>query len=379
MQCPNCRKVEKGQWLFANGYRPLSELNVDELVNEDFYDLAYSDLPFGLQWCPVRGFMQLFDDGEPQPNPYHDMLGTAAFGDHSNASSSTHVCPYLALHGFSHSIHPVPSNATDAVSDATSFHQHVTGLGVPSSSDMLNSHGFSAAEPRHNWQQASLPFPVSGGSLNTAEQPTSQLASRLSRSDSGGPQRLGSSVQPLPFIHGSVARAGGNLVAALVPPVVGDARGHTRGPNGHIYQQSAPASALRTAPFAPTRRTRHRGFALFSSVGTNSLPESSGFHGFSVSGSVNRNHQDGEHIGRRFDRGVYGWVREGFAPLPWIPVEGESQWWSPFHTNQNPQTVSADSQTRNFFQQRVNTERVTQGRPENAYQRVPLPRMSPFM
>lgn len=44
MQCPNCRKVEKGQWLFANGYRALSEFNVDELVNEDFYGLTYSEL-----------------------------------------------------------------------------------------------------------------------------------------------------------------------------------------------------------------------------------------------------------------------------------------------------------------------------------------------
>ncbi|XP_077250121.1 E3 ubiquitin-protein ligase IPI1-like [Tasmannia lanceolata] len=380
MQCPNCRKVEKGQWLFANECRSFTEFNVDELVNEE-YDLSYPELPFGLQWCPFRGgfLSSLFEEGEVHSNAYHDLLGSAAFGDLSNASISTHVCPYLMLHGFSHAIHPTPSNATDTIPDTASFNRHPTGLGGPSAGDVMNSHSFSVTDPRHhNWQQASHPFPVSGSTLNNTEQPASQLASRLSRSDPSGQQRVGSFVHPLPFVHGSVARAGSNLVTSVVPPIMGDARGHGHG--ARIYQQSASSSSIRNTPFAPIRRTRPRGLTLISSAGTNSSIENSGFYGFSVSGSVNRNQQDGESIGRHFDQ-FYGWAREGFAPMPWwIPIEGESQWWSPpVHPNQNPQPGSADSMNRSYFTQRVIPDRVGQGRPDNTYQRLPNPRMSPFM
>lgn len=122
--------------------------------------------------------------------------------------------------------------------------------------------------------------------------------------------------------HRSLSRSGSNLVASLTPPTVGDAGSHTRH-SGHIYQESAPSSSFQNAPFPSIRRARQRGLAFISSVGSNSSVENSGFYGFSVSsGSVNRSHQDGDSIGRRFDR-FYGWVREGFAPLPWIPVDGE--------------------------------------------------------
>ncbi|EHA8586240.1 putative E3 ubiquitin-protein ligase RFI2 [Cocos nucifera] len=114
---------------------------------------------------------------------------------------------------------------------------------------------------------------------------------------------------------------------------------------------------------------RPRGVTLISSVATSSSAEIGGFYGFSVSGSVSRNHQEGENVGRHIDR-FYGWGREGFTPLPWLPVEGESQWWSPFNPNQNPQPGS--------FTQRTAAERVTQSRPENGYQRMP-PRMPPYM
>lgn len=113
------------------------------------------------------------------------------------------MCPYLALHGFPHAIHPTPSNSADAVPDASLFHRHPSGLVGLSTNDVLNSHGFTATEQQrhHSWQQASLPFLVSGTTLNGAEQTASQLASRLSRNDSAIQQR-GSFVHPFPFVHG---------------------------------------------------------------------------------------------------------------------------------------------------------------------------------
>lgn len=44
MQCPNCRKVEKGRWLYANGNRSSVDFDLDAWVTEDFYDLSYPEL-----------------------------------------------------------------------------------------------------------------------------------------------------------------------------------------------------------------------------------------------------------------------------------------------------------------------------------------------
>ncbi|KAL3638289.1 E3 ubiquitin-protein ligase rfi2 [Castilleja foliolosa] len=45
MQCPNCRKIEKGQWLYANGRSPLPEFSFEDLAHdEDLYDLSYSEM-----------------------------------------------------------------------------------------------------------------------------------------------------------------------------------------------------------------------------------------------------------------------------------------------------------------------------------------------
>nr|XP_010905848.1 uncharacterized protein LOC105032943 isoform X1 [Elaeis guineensis] len=368
MQCPNCRKVEKGRWLYANGHhRSSADFDIDGWVTEDIYGLGYSELPFGFQWCPFRGFTQLaslFEEGEPQPNSYHELMGNSAYGDHSSASSSSHACPYMAMHGLPHA---APSNSADSLPENGPFHRHPTSLGGQSSADMINSHSFPATEPQnHNWQQQhSFSFPLPGNS----DQSASQFGLRLSRNDTGSQQRLGSFVHPHPLMHGSVARSGNNLVTSLGPPVIGEVRGHTRGPASHIYLQSVSSSSLRTSPFAPIRRMRPRGVTLISSVASSSSAEIGGFYGFSLSGSVSRNHQEGENIGRHIDR-FYGWGREGFSPLPWIPLEGESQWWSPFNPNQNPQPGS-------FTQRAAASERVTHGHPENGYQRMSHPRMPP--
>lgn len=45
MQCPNCRKIEKGQWRYANGCRTFPEFSMDDWTpDEDVYDLSYSEM-----------------------------------------------------------------------------------------------------------------------------------------------------------------------------------------------------------------------------------------------------------------------------------------------------------------------------------------------
>ncbi|XP_057960694.1 uncharacterized protein LOC131152828 isoform X2 [Malania oleifera] len=60
MQCPNCRKIERGRWLYANSCRPFSEFSLDDWAHdEDLYDLSYSEMSFGVHWCPFSGLTRL--------------------------------------------------------------------------------------------------------------------------------------------------------------------------------------------------------------------------------------------------------------------------------------------------------------------------------
>ncbi|KAL5202115.1 hypothetical protein ABZP36_013067 [Zizania latifolia] len=71
MQCPNCRKIEKGNWLYANGSRSTQDVNMDEWAHdEDLYDVSYSEMPFRFHWCPFGRLPQLpsfFEEGESSP------------------------------------------------------------------------------------------------------------------------------------------------------------------------------------------------------------------------------------------------------------------------------------------------------------------------
>lgn len=43
MQCPNCRKVETGLWLYANGHR--GEVNMDDwTLEDDLNDLSRPEM-----------------------------------------------------------------------------------------------------------------------------------------------------------------------------------------------------------------------------------------------------------------------------------------------------------------------------------------------
>lgn len=347
MQCPNCRKVEKGQWLYAHGHRSSTDFDLDGWITEDIYDLNYSELPLGYQWCPFSGYAQLaslFEDMESQPNSYHEPLSSSVFGDLSSSSGAAQLCPYPALHGFPHPMHAAPSSSSDHVPENTHFHRHSSSLGAqPSAHEMLNPRSFTSAEPpTHSWQQQPPPL-----SMPLASNSDHHYGPRLSRTDTNNhPQRLGSFVHPHPLPHGSVpARNGSNLVTGTMqpPPVPGEVRAH----------------GSRSSPFPPIRSSRPRGVTLIS---YSASADTGGFYGFSTSSS-SRSHQDSS---RPFER-VYGWGRDGFAPLPWIPVDGESRWWGPFNPNQAPQSGS--------FHQRGGSanERGSQGRSENSYhQRNPL-------
>ncbi|XP_039056601.1 E3 ubiquitin-protein ligase RFI2-like isoform X2 [Hibiscus syriacus] len=71
MQCPNCRKVEKGQWLYARGStQSLPELTMEEWsVEEEYYDPVYSEMQFRAQWCPFGEFTGVGSSYEEVESP----------------------------------------------------------------------------------------------------------------------------------------------------------------------------------------------------------------------------------------------------------------------------------------------------------------------
>jgi hypothetical protein len=40
MQCPNCRKIEKGRWLYASGRHPPADIDMGGWVTSDNYDIT---------------------------------------------------------------------------------------------------------------------------------------------------------------------------------------------------------------------------------------------------------------------------------------------------------------------------------------------------
>nr|ACN26488.1 unknown [Zea mays] len=259
MQCPNCRKIEKGRWLYASGHRASVDIDMGGWVTSDNYDIT-SELPFGFQWCPFSGFTRLasmFEEREAELT-YHTT------GDRSSAASSSLVCPYLALRGFLHPVH-VPSTSNPGA-ESTSFRRHATGLEGHATLDLNNAQLFHAIESiNHDSEHRHLSnLPVSG----IPEYSMTPFGIGLPRYDSGSQQRFRSYAHHHPLIHRPAPRSGSNLVApplGSVPAVVAAAE-TARG--SHMYQRSS----VHGSPFPPTttRRVRPRALTITSFIAATS-------------------------------------------------------------------------------------------------------------
>uniref|UniRef100_A0A2P2KAB0 Transcription factor family protein n=1 Tax=Rhizophora mucronata TaxID=61149 RepID=A0A2P2KAB0_RHIMU len=203
MQCPNCRKIEKGQWLYSNGCCTLPELSMDDWAHdEDFYDLSYSEMSFGVHWCPFGSLARLpsfFEEGEFSSNAYHDLPGQhAIFAEHTAVSSATHPCPYIAYFG---PIHPSPSNSNGSVSDGPNFNSHWHGPSLPS--ELPSSYAFPALDLHyHNWEHHSPPFSTTSSRIGNADQPSIPPVGQRSGRTSSDLPRLGSVMHPFHVGHG---------------------------------------------------------------------------------------------------------------------------------------------------------------------------------
>ncbi|KAI3800941.1 hypothetical protein L1987_29041 [Smallanthus sonchifolius] len=95
MQCPNCRKVESGRWLFADGSaHAISESGArDWMPYEGPYDLSYTRRPIGLHWRPFGGFTVHssidFREFESSLNTFANFLGNYAMTTENTAGPSS--------------------------------------------------------------------------------------------------------------------------------------------------------------------------------------------------------------------------------------------------------------------------------------------------
>ncbi|KAJ4955893.1 hypothetical protein NE237_012676 [Protea cynaroides] len=381
MQCPNCRKIEKGQWLFANGCRSYAEFSMDDLTHdEDLYDLSYSEMPFGVHWCPFSGFSRVhssFEEGDSPSPAYHDLLGHhAVFAEHTTASSAAHSCPYIA---YFQPLQPSSSTSGESLADGPNFNHHWNSLSGPS--DITASHAFPAVDLHyHSWDHHSPPFSTTNGRIGGVDQPSVPSATqRSNRGDSDSIPRSGPFVHPFLLGHGSGPRAGSSVVSPIVPPYPGSsARAHDRMQGLHAYhQQQQPNNSpgMRSPIFSAMRRTSGpRGLAPVGPVASSS-DHASAFYVFPSSGSSGRNLQETENPVRgRF----YAWERDRFAPFPLIPVDRESSWWGPFH--QAAGGSDSSNRTSGFWQRHASERTSSQSRSESSYQPVhPSGRMLPFL
>ncbi|KAK7258915.1 hypothetical protein RIF29_24504 [Crotalaria pallida] len=322
MQCPNCRKIEKGQWLYANGCRSYPEFSMDDWTHdEDLYDLSYSEMSFGVHWCPFSNLTRLpssFEEGEFSSTAYHEILGQhAIFAEHTAVSSASHPCPYIAYIG---PIHPSTSNSGATVSEASNFN-HWSGPPVPN--DMPTSYPFPAADLHYSsWEHHSF---SPSSRLGAGDQPS--VSSGSQRPARGGSEvpRSGSFMHPFLVGHSSGARPGSSIAPSMIPPYPGSnarARDRVQALQAYYQPQQPPNSTTMRSPIVSgTRRSSsHSGpgplapLALSPDHGPNFV--------YVPSSSSGRHFQEETHLPSRY----HPWDREQLPSLSLNHIDRDPSW-----------------------------------------------------
>ncbi|CAA3007064.1 Hypothetical predicted protein [Olea europaea subsp. europaea] len=250
MQCPNCRKIEKGQWLYASCSRTQPDLSTDDWQHEeDLYDISFSEMSFGVHWCPFSGLTRLtssFDEREFSANAYHDLGQHTIFAEHTTGSSSNPPCPpFIAYIG---PIRPSSLTSSRNVSDGSNINNHWIGPSVPNQSSI---HSVTRSTARTNSDVPrpgtfTHPFLVSQSSSSRA--PSSVTSSDIPPYSSRVTRGVRDRVQSLQRYH---QRPSGNPTAHTLPTAVGQRSYSNRG----LAQVAPPASTS----------DRSSGFYFFSS------------------------------------------------------------------------------------------------------------------
>ncbi|CAA3010395.1 E3 ubiquitin- ligase RFI2-like isoform X1 [Olea europaea subsp. europaea] len=349
MQCPNCQKIEEGQWLYAKGSRPSPEYSMDDWAHdEDLYDLSYYETSFGVHWCPFAGLTRLpstFDEGEFSSSAYHDLGQHAISAEHTAVSSMAHPCPYIAYFG---PIHP-SSTSSGTISDGSNFNNQWSAHSVPG--EIPSSYAFPTMDVNyHSWEHHTSPFATSSRIAGADQSLMPSVTQRTARTSSDIP-RPGSVMHPLFVGHSSGTRtpSSNSSMVPHYPGSVARARDRVQALHGS-FQQPSSSPAASTPPIPTSRRSNsHRGLPQVAPVASPS-DQSGCFYYFS-SGSSGRTVQETEnHVPNRF----HSWNQEHFPSFSLNQVDRDPVW-GPFH----PAGSGSDTGYRSgSFHQRHGSERM---------------------
>ncbi|KAL1341503.1 E3 ubiquitin-protein ligase IPI1 [Arachis hypogaea] len=333
MQCPNCRKIEKGQWLYANGGRSYHDYSMDDWTHdEDLYDLSYSEMSFGVHWCPFGNLARLpssFEDGEFSSSAYHDILEGqhAVYAEHHNTvvNSVNHPCPYVAYFG---AIHPSSSNSGGNVSEISTF-SHWNGSSVHS--DMPTSYTYPTLDLHyHSWEQHSPPFSTYSSRLVAGDRRS--ISPRTQRPSRGGSEvpRSSSYMHP-PGGHSSSGSVS-SVTSSMLPPYPGS---NARSRDSVQALQAYYQSPMRThVPSGSRRSGNHSGSPQIAPFSTS--PDQSGFFFVPSSSSGRSSFPEDACLPSRY----HAWEREHISSLS---IVDRDSGWRQYH-----QTVGRSERSSNY-------------------------------
>lgn len=204
MQCPNCRKVESGRWLFADGSaHAVSETGARAwMPNEGPHDLSYSRMPFGFQWCPFSGFTvhSSIEESEPSLNTFTNFQGNHAMITEHAPPSSAHT--YISF--FRPGEHVGNSN----------FHRPLNAISAPRN----NLHAANFQHPSWGWNCHFLPYNADRDYIDHGDlAPVHPAALRSARAPADAVARPFSLLHPSHYTQQPVSRTGESSVANSQP------------------------------------------------------------------------------------------------------------------------------------------------------------------
>ncbi|XP_057964847.1 E3 ubiquitin-protein ligase RFI2 [Malania oleifera] len=334
MQCPNCRMVEKGQWLYANGStRTFPEFSLEDWIpDEDSHDLSYSEMPFRVQWCPFSGFTRVhsvFEEVESPSTTYRDLQGQhPIFTEHAAASSVAHS--YVAYFG--------PINASENFDDSNFGHHR---NGPPVHSEIFAPHAFRAIDIQYQtWGHHSPPLSPTSNHMNGTDG-ASVLHGSL-RAESDAMPRPGAFVHPFHFGHGrSGPRAGSPFVSSIPTHHASGSLTHERiqVPHAFHHQQQSGNPPVMHPPMVPGVRRFNgpRGLPPIMPAPLQS-EHNVGFYVYPPSGSSGRNLHEAE---TPLPNHLHAWERDHLPHFPVTSLDRDSGW-MPFHQA----TDGSDSSSR---------------------------------
>ncbi|PON96554.1 43kDa postsynaptic protein [Trema orientale] len=335
MQCPNCRKVEDGQWLYANGStRSFPEFGMDDwILDEDPYDMGYTDMPFRLQWCPFGEAAQIhssFEEVESPSTAYHDLREHHAMFAEQIAASSLPPS-YVA---YFRPIPPASSRSMNGIDDPN-LNNPWNGL---RGQNEIYPHIFPAISIQYQSWGRHSPFSPSGShanGVNPASNPS--VTVRSMHSESNGVVR--SRARLFRLVQGSDPRVESSFVTSFVPHSPDTAaQTHERIQALHHHLHHSGSHGM-PSPATPSFR-RFDGHGSLPAMVPTAPPQDhgTGFFIFPPQSSSDRSVHEAEHpSASRFN----GWGSEHLPHFPNIFSGRDSSWGSPHHT-----TGSSDSGNR---------------------------------